>query len=278
MNKQQFIEWLDSDVRYPAVMGILNVTTESFYDGGCYRTVNLALKRAHQMIAEGADMLDIGGESSRPGARSISDHEELDRVIPVIEAIRSESDICISIDTCKPIVMQEAIRAGATWINDIMALRLPGALEVAAATDVPVCLMHMQGLPQTMQQSPQYDDLIEDINAFFVERIQSCLDAGISRRRLILDPGFGFGKTTEHNLLLTKKMNQFCKHGRPILLGFSRKKTIGDILEKPIDGRLVGGLAFVAYALIEGVSIIRTHDVWQTKQLLSVVECIKSAG
>ncbi len=278
MNTQAFLNWLQAGHPRPVLtMGILNVTTDSFSDGGLYRSLHQALSRADIMVEQGADILDIGGESSRPGAAPVSVDEELARIIPVIEGIRAKTDICISVDTHKPAVMREAIKAGASWINDITALQTPGALEMVAVLKTPVCLMHMQGKPNNMQEAPQYTNVIDEINTFFAQRIQACLDAGIAREMIILDPGFGFGKTVQHNLSLTKKLNHFCKHKLPILLGTSRKQTIGYLLNQDTDGRLAGGLGLTTYAAIQGASIIRTHDVLETKQALTILEHIQAA-
>lgn len=278
MNTQAFLNWLKAKHPRPVLtMGILNVTTDSFSDGGLYRELHPALEHAHTMIAQGADIIDIGGESYRPGASPVSVDEELARIIPVIEGIRDNADICISVDTYKPDVMREAIKAGASWINDITALQTPGALETVAALKTPICLMHMQGKPNTMQHAPQYTNVIDEINAFFAQRIQACLDAGIAREALILDPGFGFGKAVQHNLLLTKQISRFCEYELPILLGTSRKQTIGYLLNQDTLGRLAGGLALTVYAAMHGVSIIRTHDVLETKQALTILEHIQAA-
>ena len=281
MQRGEFIDWCHADhcnLRQksgyaPLIMGILNVTPDSFYDGGQYSHPDAAYDHAQQMIAAGADVLDIGGESSRPGSVVISAQEELDRVLPVIERIRAADPIALSIDTYKPQVMQAAILAGVACINDIYALQTPGAIEVVAQTDTPICLMHMQGMPSMMQDAPQYNqDVVMDIDAFFEQRITACVEAGISRERLILDPGFGFGKTVPHNLQMVQRIAQFQRHNLPILLGVSRKSTIGKILNHPLEGRMVGGLALAIYAMLVGVSIIRTHDVVETKQAFTMLQ------
>jgi len=265
------------DLTQPCVMGILNVTPDSFSDGGKFIAPDAALVQVRQMIADGAAIIDIGGESTRPGAESVNETEELVRVIPVIEAIRQESDIPISIDTSKPQVMRSAVRAGANLINDVYALRAEGTLATAAELDVPVCLMHMQGEPRTMQQSPIYDDLINDIKEFLAARIDACLDAGIKREQILLDPGFGFGKTPEHNLSLIKHLDQFSDLGLPILAGVSRKSTIGYILNKEVDDRLYGSIALSAIALCNGASVIRTHDVAATMDAIKIYQALKLA-
>lgn len=284
MDRGQFIDWCYTDHRSlrqkteftPLIMGILNVTPDSFYDGGQYLQSDAAYTHAQQMIAAGADVLDIGGESSRPGAVVISAQEELDRVLPVIERIRAADPIALSIDTYKPQVMQAAISAGVACINDIYALQTPGALDIVAHSDTPICLMHMQGMPSTMQDAPHYSqDVVVDIDAFFEQRITACLDAGIARSRLILDPGFGFGKTVQHNLQMVQRIAQFQRHNLPVLLGVSRKSTIGKILEQPPEGRMVGGLTLAIYAMLVGVSIIRTHDVLETKQAFTLLQEMK---
>lgn len=259
----------------PLIMGVLNVTPDSFYDGGQYVTQDLAYQQAQNMIAAGADIIDIGGESSRPGADPISIDEELQRVIPVIERICATKPIAVSIDTYKPEIMLAAVKAGAACINDIFALQQPGALAAAAHCAVPVCLMHMQGTPQSMQHQPVYADVITEVDDFFEQRIQVCLEAGIGRDRLMIDPGFGFGKTTQHNLQLVKHLETFHRHGLPVLLGVSRKSSIGDVLHQQLSGRLIGGLALSMYAmLLGGVSVIRTHDVLETKQALQMIQHI----
>lgn len=256
-------------------MGILNVTPDSFSDAGRFVTVNDAVTHAMGMVSNGADMIDVGGESTKPGAKPLSLEEELSRVIPVIERIRVESDICISIDTYKPEVMQAAVAAGATFINDIQALREEGALLTVSQLKVPVCLMHMQGTPQFMQINPHYaQDIIEEINQFFYQRIHACLNAGIDRAHILLDPGFGFGKAVYHNLCLVNRLQEFRQHQLPLLLGVSRKSTIGAVLKKTMDERLMGGLAASVYAALQGVSILRTHDVDETNQALQMVNAI----
>ncbi|MEN8166805.1 MAG: dihydropteroate synthase [Pseudomonadota bacterium] len=258
-------------------MGILNVTPDSFSDGGRFAAMEAAVAHAHQMQREGAALIDIGGESTRPGARQVGDQEELDRVIPVIEALASELRIPLSIDTSKPQVMREAVAAGAGLINDVMALRVPGAVEAAAGLKVPVCLMHMQGQPRTMQRSPQYEDVVVDIRDFLVERIDVCLKAGIPADRILIDPGFGFGKTLEHNLALLKNLAAFRELEVPVLVGISRKSMIGALLgEVPVDERLFGSIAAAVLAVREGAAVIRTHDVRATVDALKVVAAVES--
>jgi len=259
-------------------MGVLNVTPDSFSDGGKFLDPTHACKQAILMVEQGADIIDIGGESSKPGALPVSSSEELARVIPVIEQIRAISDVCISVDTCKAQVMEEAVIAGASLINDISAFSDPAALAIAAHRSVPICLMHMKGLPQTMQEDPQYvDDVVLEINDFFQQRIQTCVDAGIARERIIIDPGFGFGKTIQHNMLLIKRFAEFQQHNQPLLLGVSRKSTLGAILEKPVNERLIGGIVISVLATLQGVALIRTHDVDETQQALKMIQAIVSA-
>lgn len=262
----------------PLVMGILNVTPDSFSDGGQFCQPDAALRRVENMLQEGVDIIDVGGESTRPGASSVSVAEELDRVIPVIELIRSFSDVAISIDTTKPEVMTCAIQSGATLINDVNALMAPGALVVASALKVPVCLMHKQGEPNTMQLCPNYPKgLLKTIHSFFKARIDACLEHGIPLERLLLDPGFGFGKTPEDNLVLTKALLSFTSYGLPVLYAASRKSTIGALLKREIGDRLAGGLGLAIYAALQGASIIRTHDVLATRDALAMVTYVENA-
>lgn len=256
-------------------MGVLNVTPDSFSDAGSFLDLNVAFQRAEEMIQQGVDIIDIGGESSRPGARTISCAEELQRVIPIIERIRSVYDIAISIDTCKAGVMAAAVDAGATFINDINALRGENALSTVAKLNVPVCLMHMQGAPESMQNMPHYaHDIVDEINTFFLTRIAICEAAGISRERLILDPGFGFGKSVAHNLSLLQRVAEFQGHNLPILLGVSRKSTLGAVLNQPVMQRMPAGLACAVFAVLRGVTIIRTHDVAETRQALDMMSVL----
>lgn len=268
----------ECQTRRPLIMGILNITPDSFSDGGHYLSLSNAVARAKQMVAEGVDIIDIGGESARPGADAIVNaEEELKRIIPVIKALKNEIATPISVDTYKPEVMQAAIEAGANMINDIYALQKPGALEVISKYKVPVCLMHMKGEPSTMQQKPEYENVIDEINDFFAERIKACENAGIDKNRLIVDPGFGFGKTTEHNAILTQQLHQFSTFGLPILFGASRKASIGAILNKPASERLYGSIAVAVMAAIKGAAIIRVHDVSETVDALKVSNVILSA-
>ncbi len=258
------------DLAAPQIMGILNVTPDSFSDGARYQHLDKALFHAEQMIRDGASIIDIGGESARPGADEVSLDEELYRVIPVIERLASELDVWLSVDTYKPEVMNESIRAGAHLINDICALQEPGALSVVAESGVPVCLMHMQGKPRTMQQAPHYNNLCGEIYAFFQERINTALVAGIKKEQLILDPGFGFGKTLEQNYELLGRLDHFHTLDLPLLVGMSRKSMIGQLLDRPVTERTAGSIAAALFAVQQGASIIRVHDVKETADALHV--------
>lgn len=258
----------------PIVMGILNVTPDSFSDGGQFDTVNQAVDHVRKMSAAGADIIDIGGESTRPGAEPVSVQEELDRVIPVIEALGQE--VTFSIDTSKPEVMRAAVKAGASMVNDVYALRAEGAIEVVAGLNVPVCLMHMQGEPRTMQTEPQYTDVVQEIKVFLMERVEECKKAGIQNDNIIIDPGFGFGKTLQHNLLLLKYLKTFVDTGFPVLAGVSRKSMFGQLLDLPVDERSNASLAAAVIAVMSGVRIIRTHDVRPTVEALKVCYSIQN--
>ena len=258
------------DLAAPQIMGILNVTPDSFSDGARYQHLDKALFHAEQMIRDGASIIDIGGESTRPGADEVSLDEELSRVIPVIERLASELDVWLSVDTYKPEVMNESIRAGAHLINDICALQEPGALSVVAESGIPVCLMHMQGKPRTMQQAPHYNNLCGEVYAFFQERINTALMAGIKKEQLILDPGFGFGKTLEQNYELLGRLDHFHTLDLPLLVGMSRKSMIGQLLDRPVTERTAGSIAAALFAVQQGASIIRVHDVKETADALHV--------
>ena len=257
-----------------AIMGILNATPDSFSDGGLFLAVENAVDHAGQMIDEGADILDIGGESTRPGAQAVSIQQELDRVTPVIETLSSRFEIPISVDTSKPEVMQQAVVAGASMINDVRALREEGALEAAAECGVTVCLMHMQGEPRTMQEQPEYDDVVADVRQFLSERVQVCTDAGISVDNLILDPGFGFGKTREQNFSLLNHLDDLKVDGLPILAGLSRKSMIGQTLGLPVDERVHASVGLALLAVMNGANIVRVHDVKATHDALRMVEAV----
>ncbi|OAT27126.1 dihydropteroate synthase [Proteus myxofaciens] len=261
----------------PQVMGILNVTPDSFSDGGTHNSLNHALEHAIKMINEGATIIDIGGESTRPGASDVSIEEELHRVVPVVEAISQRFDVWISVDTSKAQVITESANAGASIINDIRSLQEPGALEAAAKTKLPVCIMHMQGLPKTMQHSPHYDDVVKDVDSFLGEHIQRCINAGIERDKIILDPGFGFGKNLEHNYQLLSHLNEFHHFGLPILAGMSRKSMVGQLLNVPPQQRVAGSVACAVIAAMQGAQIIRVHDVKETADAMKVVQATLSA-
>ncbi|MCK5876476.1 MAG: dihydropteroate synthase [Candidatus Marithrix sp.] len=257
-------------------MGILNITQDSFSDGGNFFSSQQAIKQAHLMINEGADIIDIGGESTRPGAKPISVQEELDRVIPIIEKIRAEFSTSISVDTSKSQVIHEAIKSGVDIINDVMALRGENSLATVADSKVKVCLMHIQGKPRTMQDNPHYDDVLGEVKAFLLTRVQACLDAGIAENRIIIDPGFGFGKTLEHNLTLLQKLSDLTKLKYPVLVGVSRKSMIGTLLNKPVTERLYGGIALAVLAVDKGAKIVRTHDVAMTVDAIKVAHKVNN--
>ena len=260
----------------PVIMGIVNVTPDSFSDGGQFFNTTAALNHAMQLLDEGATILDIGGESTRPGAPDVSLEDELQRVIPLINAIREQSDCVISIDTSKAEVMRQAIEAGADIVNDVRALQEPGAIEVVAQyPDVVVCLMHMQGQPRSMQNAPHYDDLASEINDFFNQRIAACEAAGIKQSQLILDPGFGFGKTLKHNYQILAQLNDYAQLGLPLLAGLSRKSMIGNLLNRDTKDRLAGSLAGALIAAQNGAHIIRVHDVKETADVLGVYQACK---
>jgi dihydropteroate synthase len=261
------------DLTKPVIMGIVNVTPDSFSDGGQYLDADIALHRAMQLLDDGAKILDIGGESTRPDAPDVSLEDELMRVIAVIKAIRGQSDCIISIDTSKAEVMHQAILAGADIVNDVRALQEPGALNaVARFPDIAICLMHMQGQPRSMQSAPHYDDVFASISQFFEQRINACKGVGIKPEQLLLDPGFGFGKTLSHNYEILAKFNDFNKFGMPLLAGLSRKSMIGNLLNRETNERLAGSLAGALIAAQNGAKIIRVHDVKETADVLGVLQ------
>lgn len=267
------------DLTRPVVMGILNATPDSFSDGGSYYTgsllsLDLVLRRAEQMLVEGAQIIDVGGESTRPGAVKVSEQEELDRVIPVVDALVGKLGALVSVDTSTASVITESAKKGAGLINDVRALQREGALVAAAATGLPVCLMHMQGQPESMQQNPHYDDVIAEVSDFFRARIAACRSQNIPSERIILDPGFGFGKTLAHNLALLKRLPEFSRLGYPLLVGMSRKSMIAQIINRLVDERLPGSLALAMLAAERGASIIRVHDVAATVDVLKVLEAV----
>ncbi|MGB1261606.1 MAG: dihydropteroate synthase [Cognaticolwellia sp.] len=255
-------------------MGILNVTPDSFSDGGKFAHFDQALAQVDRMIADGATIIDIGGESTRPGALDVSDEDELARVIPVLKAIKAHSDVVVSVDTSKASVMKAAIENGADIINDVRALQNDGCLDVVANSNIPVCLMHMQGLPRTMQNNPSYHDVIAEIMAFFEQRIDVCLSVGIARERIIIDPGFGFGKTLAQNFHLLANLSAFKQLGLPILAGISRKSMIGNLLNRDVDQRLAGSLSAAIIAAQQGADIIRVHDVQASVDALTVLNAV----
>jgi len=264
------------DLSEPVIMGIVNVTPDSFSDGGQFFNTTAALNHAMQLLDDGATILDIGGESTRPGAPDVSLEDELQRVIPIIKAIREQSDCIISIDTSKAEVMRQAIEAGADIVNDVRALQEDDALAVVAQyPDVAVCLMHMQGQPRSMQNDPHYDDLASEINDFFNQRIAACETAGIKQSQLILDPGFGFGKTLKHNYQILAQFNDYAQFDLPLLAGLSRKSMIGNLLNRDTENRLAGSLAGALIAAQNGAHIIRVHDVKETADVLGVYQACK---
>lgn len=265
------------DLTTPIVMGVLNVTPDSFSDGGRHATAAAAVARAREMAAEGARIIDVGGESTRPGAPPVPEAEELARVLPVIERLRREVDAVISVDTMKPVVMTAACAAGAEIINDVMALRAPGALDAARDTGAAVCLMHMQGEPRTMQQAPAYGDVVREVREFLEQRAAACIAAGIARERLVLDPGLGFGKTLEHNLRLLAQLESVVSLGLPVLVGASRKSMLGQLTGAPVDARLHAGLAAATLAAWQGARLIRSHDVRATMDALKVTAAVRAA-
>jgi len=266
------------DLSVPRVMGILNVTPDSFSDGGDFLAPDRAVERALHMVEAGAAIIDVGGESTRPGADAVSEADELQRVIPVIEALHTALTVPVSIDTRKPAVMQAAVQAGAGLINDVNGLQAPGALATAAALGVPVCLMHMQGTPQTMQEQPEYRDVVAEVAGYLVARAEACQAAGIARDRILLDPGFGFGKTTEHNLQLLRGLDVLVDAGYPVLVGLSRKSLIGNVLGLPVDKRLYPGLALAVLAVWQGAVIVRTHDIAATREAIEMCQAVRDAG
>lgn len=267
-------------------MGIINATPDSFSDGSELRAsgstsfqldIDKALSRAAAMVSEGATFIDVGGESTRPGADEVSEQEQLDRVIPLIEKIHSNLDVCISIDTSSATVMLEAVAHGAELINDVRALSTPGALTTAGESGAAVCLMHMRGEPGTMQQQVKYDSVVDEVYAFLRQRVEVCIEAGIERTRLLVDPGFGFGKNLQHNYSLLRHLGRFAGLNIPVLVGISRKSMIGEVIQRPVDRRLAGSIAATMYALQAGASIIRTHDVAATMDAIRVNSAYSNA-
>jgi dihydropteroate synthase len=266
------------DLQQPKIMGILNVTPDSFSDGGQFNRIDAALHQVESMINDGASIIDIGGESTRPGAVSVSEREELTRVIPLLKAIKQRFSVLVSIDTSKAVVMAEAISQQADMINDVRAAQNSDALKVLAQSEVPICLMHMQGLPSSMQVNPQYQDVINDLVTFFNSRITACANAGIGLERLVIDPGFGFGKTLQQNYQLLAHLNEFRSLNCPILIGLSRKSMIGDLLNCDVQQRLVGSVAAAMIAVQNGADIVRVHDVKATADALAVWHAVATAN
>lgn len=259
------------DLTQPQVMGVLNRTPDSFSDGGQFTDFDAALRHAHAMVQQGAAIIDIGGESTRPGAEPVSVQEEIERVAPLIARLASEVDAPISVDTSKPDVMRAAVRAGAVMINDVCALRQPDALQAARDCRVPVCLMHMQGEPRSMQQNPHYQNVVNEVRRFLAGRVRACIAAGIPSEQILVDPGFGFGKTLDHNLQLLRHLHEFTTLGQPLLVGLSRKSMIGALLDKvPVTERLQGSVAAAVVAVLRGAQIIRCHDVQPTVAALRI--------
>ena len=258
----------------PAVMGILNVTPDSFSDGGRFAGRDAALRQAEAMARDGAAIIDVGGESTRPGADDVPEQEELDRVLPVIEAVVAAVDTAVSIDTSKPGVMRAAVGAGAAMVNDIRALREEGALQAAAELQCPVCLMHMQGQPRSMQQEPAYGDVVAEVTEFLAQRVRACVAAGLAEERIIVDPGFGFGKTRRHNIELLANLRQLQSTGRPILAGLSRKSTLGELTGRDVGERLPASIAAAVIAVMKGATIVRVHDVGETVEALRVAAAV----
>lgn len=262
----------------PAVMGVLNVTPDSFSDGGRFAVADEAVRHAVQMADAGAAIIDIGGESTRPGAEEVGAQEEIDRVLPVIEAVRRETDVPLSIDTSKPGVMRAAVAAGVAMVNDVCALQADGALDAAVELQVPVCLMHMQGSPRTMQREPRYDDVVAEVTQFLAGRVRECREARLAEDLIVIDPGFGFGKTPAHNIELLANLRQLQVVGRPVLIGVSRKSTLGEITGRDVNRRLPASLAAAVMAVAAGASIVRAHDVVETVDALRVASAIIEAG
>ena len=266
------------DLSRPQVMGILNITPDSFSDGGDFFSPEQAVVHAARMVEAGAAIIDVGGESTRPGAPPVSVDEELRRVIPVIEALHASLSVPVSVDTRKPEIMQAAVVAGAGLINDVNALQARGAVEQAARLGVPVCLMHMQGTPESMQKQPEYGDVVAEVKDFLTGRASLCMQQGIAREQILLDPGFGFGKTTTHNLLLLQHLEQLVASGYPVLAGLSRKSMIGQVLGLPVDKRLYPGVALAVLAVWKGATMVRCHDVRETLEAIRMCEAVRDVN
>jgi dihydropteroate synthase len=265
------------DLSQPQIMGILNVTPDSFSDGGDYFSTTAAVERARRMVDEGAAIIDVGGESTRPGAQSVTPDEELRRVLPVIEALHDALPVPVSVDTRKPQVMRAAVAAGAGMINDVNALRAEGAVGVASELGVPVCLMHMQGEPESMQTAPRYAEVVDEVIGFLLDRVADCLAAGVARQHILVDPGFGFGKTAEHNLRLLRHLDRLAEQGYPVLVGLSRKSLIGQVLGLPVDKRMYAGVALAVLAVWQGAAIVRCHDVLETREAIRMCKAVRDS-
>lgn len=265
------------DLATPKIMGILNFTPDSFSDSGQFYQLDKALYHVEHMLADGADIIDIGGESTRPMAAEVSLEDELQRVIPLVEAVRQRFDCWISVDTSKAQVMSEAAKVGMDLINDIRALSTQNALQTAIGLNLPVCIMHMQGQPRTMQQQPSYQHVVQEVSNYLLQRAQECLAAGMKKTHLILDPGFGFGKTVQHNYQLLQQLHTFCDLGYPVLAGISRKSMVGQILDKPVEQRMVGSVAATLLAAINGAAILRVHDVAAMADALKIWQAMEHA-
>jgi dihydropteroate synthase len=265
------------DLARPLIMGVVNVTPDSFSDGGLFAEASLAIEHAHRLVEQGADILDLGGESTRPGAAAVSAQEEIDRVLPVLDALR-ELPVPVSVDTRKPQVMRQALAHGAAMINDVQALQAPGALDAVRGTDCGVCLMHMQGDPRTMQTAPHYADVVHEVAQFLAERARVCEQAGVARERIAIDPGFGFGKTAQHNLQLLHALADLTRLGLPVVAGLSRKSTLGQITGRGPRERLAASVAAALIAVQRGAAIVRVHDVADTRDALLVLSAVQAAG
>lgn len=271
------------DLSRPQIMGILNVTQDSFSDGGQFfqqnqLNIDLALKQAEAMVAEGAAIIDVGGESTRPGAQAVTEDEELERVVPVVEAIKANLDVIVSVDTSAPKVMAESATVGAGLINDVRALQRQGAIEAVASLNIPVCLMHMQGQPGSMQANPHYEDVVAEVFQFLKKRADVCIKAGVKADQILIDPGFGFGKTLEHNLSLLANLSEFGSLPYPLLVGLSRKSMLQHLLSRPVDQRLPGSVALALLAAQRGARIVRVHDVAATQDVLQIWAAIQDNG
>ncbi len=264
------------DLAQPVVMGVLNVTPDSFSDGGQFEDAGAAIRRGLEMERAGAAIVDIGGESTRPGAQPVSAADEIKRILPVVEELSRQLTVPISIDTSKPAVMEAAVQAGASIINDVCALQAGDALRTAAELGVPICLMHMRGEPRTMQTAPSYENVVEDVYRYLCERVAACLGAGIDQEKLVIDPGFGFGKTLTHNLAMMDRLERFTDAGLPLLVGVSRKSMLGAVIERPEAERMNGALALTAIAVYKGANILRTHDVGPTLEAIRMAEAVKT--